>query len=146
MKKEDIQKRLQQALKQNKKIEISVFRLLLSDIHNQEISQKGSLGEEDFLKVIKKQAKNRYDAITLYRRGNRDDLVRQEEEELAILKEFLPQPLSEKELTKIIDDVVKEKQSPTMADFGLLMGQAMARVKGRADGNRTAQILKEKLS
>ena len=146
MKKEDIQERLRQALKQGKKKEISVFRLLLSAIHNKEIDQKSSLSEEDFLAVVKKQAKGRHDAIVLYREGNREDLVQKEEEELEILKEFLPRPLSEKELTNIIEGVVGEKELPTMADFGLLMGQAMAKVKGRAAGDRVALMLKEKLS
>lgn len=144
--KEKIQSDLNQALKSKKEIEVSTLRLLLSEIHNQEIAKQAALTEEDITEVVQKEIKKRKEAIEAYQKGKRDDLVAKEKQELAILNKYLPQQLSSKELEVIIHSVIKETGASSTSDFGKVMGAVMARVKGQADGKVVSESVKKALS
>lgn len=144
--KEKIQSDLNQALKDRKEAEVSTLRLLLSEIHNQEIAKQAELTEEDIIKVVQKEVKRRREAIEAYQKGKRDDLVAKEKQELEILNKYLPQQMSSQELETIIQSVIKETGASGMSDFGKAMGAIMAKVRGRADGKAVSESVKKALS
>lgn len=143
--KSKIQSDLNQALKNKKETEVSTLRLLLSEIHNQEIAKQAELTKEDIIKVIQREVKKRKESIEAYQKGKRDDLVAKEKQELEILNKYLPQQLSSQELETIIQSVIKETGASGMADFGKVMGAVMARVKGQADGKEVGELIKKAL-
>lgn len=145
MKKDKIQSDLNQALKDKKEVEVSTLRLLLSEIHNQEIAKQAELTEEDFIEVVQKEIKKRKEAIEAYQKGKRDDLVAKEKQELEILNKYLPQQLSSQELEVIIQSVIKETGASGMSDFGKVMGAVMGRAKGQADGKIVSESVKKAL-
>lgn len=148
--KDKIQKDLNQALKKKEELVVSTLRLLLSEIHNQEIAlryaQGENLSDEEIIKIVQQQVKQRKEAIEAYQKGGRDDLVRKEKAELAILNKYLPQQLSPKQLETTIQSVINEVGAKGMTDFGKVMGGVMARAKGKADGKAVSEAVKKALS
>jgi len=145
VKKNKIQSDLNQALKDKKEVKVSTLRLLLSEIHNQEIAKQADLTKEDIIKVVQKEVKRRKEAIEAFQKGKRDDLVAKEKEELEILNKYLPQQMSSQELETIIQSVIKETGASGMSDFGKVMGAVMGRVKGQADGKVVSESVKKVL-
>lgn len=143
-----------QSLKKGDTVRVGTLRFLLSAIQNAAIQRYGnasetSLTDEDVLTVIKKQVKTHRESIDAFQKAGRGELVAKEQAELVILEAFLPKAVSDEELMKLLVPVVAsgEKNPSTSSgqDFGLLMKQAMAAVKGQADGGRVAAILKQML-
>lgn len=148
--KDKIQKDLNQALKDKDEITVSTLRLLLSEIHNREIALRGAQGKnlnnEEVVKTIRQQIKQREEAIEAYQKGGRNDLVEKEKRELSILNKYLPQQLTPKKLEVTIQSAVEEVGAKSMADFGKVMGAVMAKVKGRAEGKAVSEAVKKVLS
>ncbi len=107
--KEKIKSDLKDAMKSGDSVVRGVLRLLSSDIKNEEIKQKKELSDDDVLKIIKKDIKRHKESIEQYKTGGRKDLVEQEEKELEILKEYMPEQMSEDEIRKIVSNVIKKK-------------------------------------
>lgn len=138
---------LNQALKEGDLLRVSVLRFLLSQIKNIEIQKcpPGSgktLNEEDVFAVIQKSAKERNESIEMFKRGGRQDLVDKESQELAILKEYLPEQIPEAEVRRIVKEVI----GGGTKDFGRVMGQVMGQVRGKAEGATVSEIVKEELA
>lgn len=150
MLKDKIDADLKQAMTDKNELRKSVLRNIKSEAMNEVISQKRKpteeLSEEDLTKVISRLAKQRKDSIKQFKDGNRPELAEKEEQELAILEEYLPAQLSEDELRVIVEKKKEESGSSSMADMGKLMGLVMAETKGRADGNIVKKIVEEALS
>lgn len=144
--KQNLTQLLKEAMTKQDKLRVSVLRLLLAAIHNQEIVKKEELTKEEIDLIIKKEAKNRREAIDYYRRAGRKDLQEQEEAELAILTAFLPQPISEEGVRQLVRQIIREKGFAGMANFGPLMGQVMNKIGSGQDGQMVARIVKEELS
>jgi len=138
------------AVKQKDQAKVDIYRLLKSALKNEEIekrtdrSQLDGLNEEDVIKVLKKEAKKRQEAIQLYTSGGRDDLRKKEESELTIIKEYLPSELADEEIKNIVKKVIQDNNL-SQQDFGQAMKLVMAELKGQADGKRVGQIVKELL-
>ena len=143
--KSKIQSDLNQAIKNKKEVEISTLRLLLAEIHNQEIAKQAELNEEDIILVVQKEVKKRKEAIEAYQKGKREDLVAKEKQELKILNKYLPQQLTAQELEVIIQSVIKETGASGMSDFGKVMGAVMAKVKSKANGKAVNKVVIEAL-
>ncbi|MBD3379165.1 MAG: GatB/YqeY domain-containing protein, partial [Candidatus Omnitrophica bacterium] len=107
---------------------------------------KELLSDEDVLSVIKKMAKQRKESIEKFREGGRQDLVDKESEELKILEGYLPEDLPEDRIAGIVDDIIEEMGGATTKEMGAVMKEAMARIKGRADGRTVNRIVRERLS
>jgi len=142
---------LKEALKKGDSLKIETLRLLLNAFHNKEIEKRTHqkpplLDEEDILNILLSEAKKRKEAIELFEKGKRTDLAEKEKKELEIIEKYLPPPLSEKELEKIISQVIKETGAVSLKDFGEVMKEVMKKVKGRAEGLKVSQLIKEKLS
>ena len=104
------------------------------------------LPDPDVIVVIKKQIKQRQESIEQYQKGNRQDLADKEIAELAILKSYLPQEMSEAELNKIIQDVIKETQASSIKDMGKVMKAVGEKTAGRADNKVVSELVKKVLS
>jgi uncharacterized protein YqeY len=137
-----LQEAAKAALKSGDTIKLSTLRLLLAAVHNEEIRLRRELGAEEIQKVISTLGKQRSEAIELYRKGGRTDLVQKEEAELNILRQFLPQPLTEQELQAVIRDAIAELGAAGVQDLGKVMKQVMPKVSGRADGKRVNELAK----
>jgi len=130
-------------------LKTSVLRMLLSAINYYEI-EKGGAGyqatEEDILTVTQNQAKQRRDSIEQFKTAGRQELVDKETKELEFLSVYLPQQMSEEEITKLVKEAITQTGATSMADMGKLMGALMPKVKGKADGNLVSSIVKQNLS
>lgn len=140
--KADIQEAAKQAMKSRDQLTLSTLRLLLAAVHNEEIRVRRELSEEDIQRTIGTLGKQRAEAIELYRKGGRDDLAAKEDAELAILKRFLPQQLSEGEIRELIRSCIQESGARGVQDLGKVMKLVMPKVAGRSDGKRVNELAK----
>ncbi len=143
--KEALQEELKQAMQAGDKRRVGVLRLLLAALHNREIEKGEELTKPEIVSVVKKEAKNRREAIVMYKKGERADLVEKEQAELAILQEFLPEQMEDQALEEIVIKVIEAVQPQGQADFGRVMGRVMEQVGDEAEGSRVAEVVKEKL-
>lgn len=142
-----IQKQITESMKSGDELRTTTLRLLSAALHNAEIDKKREkLTEEEETAIVKREAKKRTDAIELYERGGAKEKAERERKELEILKEYLPEEMSDENLTKIVEETIKQSGASSMADMGKVMGMVMGKVKGQADGNRVSSIVKQKLS
>ena len=129
---------------------VSVLRMLIAGLKNKEIEigkdKEKRLTEDQVLAVIKNEVKKRKDSIELYKQGQRKDLAQKEEEEIKIIKKYLPPELNDKEIAKAVEEVTNNFEDATMNDFGQVMGQVMSKLKGQADGTKVSAVVKKKLS
>jgi uncharacterized protein YqeY len=133
------------ALKAGDSLVLSTLRMLLSEIKNKEIDKKGVLTDEEVSEIIRHQVKTHKESITAFQAGKREDLVAKERDELAILNKYLPQQMTTQEIKKVVEGVIVKLQG-TPTDFGKVMGEVMAQVKGKADGGQVSALVKELLA
>jgi hypothetical protein len=124
----------------------SVLRLLKSSLKNEQIKLGHELTEAETLKLLQREAKQRKDSITQYQAGDRDDLAEAEKQELAIIEGYLPNQMSEAELTDLVKTVVAETKTTDQTQMGVVIGAVMKRAEGRADGAMVAQLVRQQLS
>ena len=122
------------------------LRLILSSLRSAEKELQRPLHDEEELQVLQRERKKRIEAAEAFRGGGRVEQAEAEEGELAVLEEFMPEPLSEDELEEIIDDVISEVGATSIRDLGRVMAGVMHQVSGRADGSTVSQLVKEKLA
>jgi uncharacterized protein YqeY len=122
------------------------LRLLLSSLRSAEKELQRPLSDEEELQVLQRERKRRVEAADAFHAAGRDEQAEAEERELAVLEEFMPEPLSEEELEEIVDDAIAENGATSMRDFGRVMADVMPQVSGRADGSVVSQLVKEKLA
>jgi uncharacterized protein len=122
------------------------LRLILSSLRSAEKELLRPLSDQEELQVLQRERKRRLEAAEAFRGGGRDEQAEAEERELAVLQEFMPEPLSEEELEEIVDDAIAEVGATSMRDFGRVMADVMPQVSGRTDGSVVGQIVREKLA
>jgi len=122
------------------------LRLILNSLRSAEKELQRPLHDDEELQVLQRERKRRVEAAEAFRAGGRDEQAEAEERELAVLEEFMPEPLSEDELEEIVDDVIAEVGATSMRDLGRVMADVMPQVAGRADGSAVSQIVREKLA
>ena len=144
--KESIQEALKGALKRQQKVEVSTLRLLLSEIKNAEIAQQKPADDNKVLDVIAKEVKRHRESIEAFKKGNRGDLVAQEEAELAVLMSYLPEQMSRVEIVAAARQVVDAVGAKGPGDKGKVMSQLMPQLKGKADGKEVSEIVSELLA
>lgn len=138
---------LKQSMKDGLKVKVSVLRMVLSEIKNKKIEEGlKELTDDKVISLIQKMARQHKESIEQFKSGDRSDLVKKEEDELAVLEEYLPEQLSEDEVKKIVSEVIEATGAASPADMGGVMREVMARVAGRADGKVISALVKEKLS
>ena len=147
--KEKLMADMKQAMKDREagKLRLEVIRMVRSDIRNAEINGKNKeeLTENEVLAVIMKAVKMREDALAEFIKGKRQDLIDQTNQELEILKAYLPAAMSDEELTAIIKDEIASVGATSPKEMGKVMKAVMPQVQGRADGKRINTIVKSLL-
>jgi uncharacterized protein YqeY len=111
-----------------------------------ETGSKADLTEDEELKLLQKQVKQRKDSAAIYKQQNRPDLAEPELIQAKVIEQFLPQQLSEEEVSKIVDQIIAETGASSMADMGKVMGLASAKLAGKADGKTISTVVKARLS
>ena len=137
---------LKQALRGEDKLRRSVIRLVMAAIKNAEIARQTTLDDTDILGIIAKETRQRHESIDAFKQGNRPDLVAQEEAELAILNEYLPQQISREEIIQTARQIIDEVGAQGIRDKGKVMPQLIAQLKGKADGREINAVVTELLS
>lgn len=133
------------ALKDKDVLKVSVLRLLLTVVHNAEITKRDKLSENEFQKAVRQEIKRREEAIEAYLKVNRPDRAATEEEEVKILAHYLPPQLADVAVEKVIDRVLAGLAGNQKQNFGLVMSQVMARLEGRATGKQVSFLVKQKM-
>lgn len=141
-----IQSDLKQAQLDKDGVKVSTLRMLLSEIHNEEIKSGSSLPDETVVSAIQREAKKRKEAAEGFKSGGRADQAAKEEAELKILEAYLPDQMEVEELTKIVEAAINEVGAKNITDMGKVMSVVMGKVKGKADGSQVSVLVKEKLS
>jgi len=144
--KNSIQETLKEALKRQRRTEVATLRLLLSEIKNTEIAQQKPADDNKVLDVVAKEVKRRRESIEAFKRGNRSDLVAQEEAELAVLMSYLPEQMSREEIMAAARQLIDTVGAKGPSDRGRVMSQLMPRLKGKADGRAVSEIVSELLA
>ncbi len=137
---------MKQAMKANDKLRLSTIRMIRSSLKNKEIELRKKLEDEDVVKVIQVMVRKGEESVEQFQAGRRMDLVEKETKEIEILRSFLPQPLSQEEILKIVDETIQETQASSLKDIGKVMKSVMPKMGGKADGKLINQLVKERLS
>lgn len=135
---------LKKALKEKNELALSSLRNLKAALKNTEIEKQHALSDEEAISVIGKKVKQHKDSIESFKAGGRADLVEAEAGQMAVLQKYLPQAMSEAELTALVKQIIADSQASSK-DFGKVMKEVMAKVKGAADGSIISKIVKENL-
>lgn len=140
-----IKSEIVEAMKAHNKERLAVLRMVKAAVDLDHIDNKVEINDDLVLSVILKQVKMREDSIEQYSKSARSDLVEKETMELNTLKEFLPAPLTEEELDKLLTEALEEVKPTGMKDMGKVMGYLSPKVKGRTDQKALAVKIKERL-
>ena len=144
--KETLTNDLKDAMRQRDAVRRDTIRLLLSAIGYEEKAKRTDALEDDaVLQVLSKQAQQRRDSIEAYQKGDRPDLVAKEEAELAIVTQYLPQPLTTEEIEAIVQSAIADSGAKGPQDMGKVMGRIMSQVRGRADGRQVSALVNQTL-
>ena len=141
-----LQEEMKAAMKSGDKEKLSTIRMLISEIKKVQIDSKKELSDEEIISILQKYIKQRKEAYTQYEQAGRKDLAEKELKEIEIVQQFLPPPLSEEELIKIVEETIQEVGASSIKDMGKVVKAVMDKVKGRAEGSLISKIVKEKLS
>ena len=137
---------LKEALRGGEKLKCSVIRLTLAAINNAEIARQAKLEDADIYGVIAKEIRQRKESIDAFKQGKRDDLVAQEEAEMAILQSYLPQQMTKEEIIAEAQKIIGEVGAKGPGDKGKVMPKLIAQLKGRADGRLINEVVTELLA
>lgn len=134
---------LKVALKNKQMEQLTLLRGLKSAIKNAEIEARAALDDAGVVKVLQKAAKQRRESIVAFEKGGRKDLVAKETAELKVIEQYLPEQMSDDALREVVKKVVADEGAAGADAFGVVMGKVMAQVKGKTDGKKVQNIVKE---
>jgi uncharacterized protein len=143
---ERLTEEMKQAMKSNDKLRLSTIRMIRSAVKNKEIELRKKLDDEEIQKVIQGMVRKGEESVEQFQSGGRMDLVEKEKKEIEILKSFLPQPMSQEEILRIIDQSIEETQASSLKDLGKVMKSVIPKLGGKVDGRLINQLVKERLS
>lgn len=141
-----IETELKEAMRGGDTVRRDVLRMTLSALRGAEKELQRPLKEDEELQVLQRERKWRLEETQSLRDAGRDEQAAGREAELAVLEAFLPAPLSEAELERIVDDAIAETGATSLRDLGRVMADVMPQVAGRADGSTVSQLVREKLA
>ncbi len=162
--KQEIQNDLTEAVKKQDEITRSVLRMLFASLINKEkekryklvkaeqnlsekdIESKSQLIEEELVQLIQSEIKKRREAILGFEKGGKLDLADQEKQEIKILEKYLPEQFSEQEIKKLAEEAIKQCGAKEFKDMGNVMKELMPKIKGKAEGGKVSEIVKNLLS
>ncbi len=143
--KEALKSAQKDAMRAREKLKLGTIRMALAEIKQKEIDGRVELNDSEVLAVITKMVKQRKDAMQQYIDADRQDLADTESSEIEVLNTFLPQPLSEAELSALIEEAMAATGATGMQDMGKVMGWLKPKVQGKADMGEVSKVIKQKL-
>lgn len=145
MLKEQIQQDIKSALVARDKEKVSVLRLIMAAIKQKEVDNRVELDDTAIISVLESMVKQRKESLEQYQSAGRQDLADKEQFELSLLKTYMPEPLSDAEITALIDKVIADTGAASMQDMGKVMGMLKPKIQGRADMGSLSKTIKERL-
>jgi len=142
---EKLQEDLKASLKGGEKERTSTLRFLMSQLQYARIEKQADLEDEDVLRVLSKQVKNRRESMEAFEKAGRLELYDKEQRELGVIEEYLPEQLGEEEIREVLRSLIVDEGMEGIADMGRLMKDVMPRLQGRAEGSLVSQLAKEEL-
>ncbi|KRF49763.1 hypothetical protein ASG97_17095 [Bacillus sp. Soil745] len=137
---------MKQAMKNKEKDKLSVIRMLKASIQNEALKQRQDLTDDEELTVLSRELKQRKDSLQEFENAGRSDLVDKVRTELVYVEAYMPQQLSEEDISKIVNETILEINATSKADMGRVMGALMPKVKGKADGSLVNKLVQQHLS
>ena len=143
---DQINQDIKSAMLEKRALERDTLRMLLAEIKRYQIDEKTEATDEVVLTIINKMVKQRKDSIEQFTKGGRDDLASKEKDQLEVIKQYLPEQLSEDKIREIVEAAVNSTQASSMQDMGKVMGAIKSELQGKADMGLVSQIVKSSLS
>jgi uncharacterized protein len=137
---------MKSAMKSKQKDRLLVIRTMLAAVKQIEVDERVEVDDARLLAILDKQLKQRRESAKIYKEAGRDELLAKEEFEMTIIQEFLPEAISEEEISTLIDQAIKSTSAESMKDMGKVMGVIKPQVQGKADMSQISQLIKNKLS
>jgi len=141
-----IEEAVKVSMKNRDKEITSTLRMAISELKKEEIDKRIDLEDEQVIQILQRMIKQRKDSYSQFSDAGRNELAEKEQNEINILSDFLPEQLSEEELTLIVTEVIKETSASGPQDMGKVMGSLKQRIQGNADMGLVSKIVKENLS
>ena len=133
-------------MKDGDKFRTTVLRMILADIQKIEIEEKSDLDKLQITSILEKMIKQRNDAIAQFEQAKRQELADKEKQEIEIIREFLPEQMSEQEVSELVSKIISEVGAQNMKDMGKVMGSLKPLIAGKADAGVVSQLVKKALS
>ncbi|KHF41891.1 GatB/YqeY domain-containing protein [Halalkalibacter okhensis] len=137
---------MKNAMKNKEKDRLSVIRMVKSSLQNEKYKLGRELTDDDSLTVLNRELKQRKDSLHEFEKANREDLASKLREEINVLEDYMPEQLSEEEVSQIVLETIAEVGASTKGDMGKVMGAIMPKVKGKADGGLVNRLVQKHLS
>jgi uncharacterized protein len=137
---------MKQAMKNKDKEKLSVIRMVKSSLQNEAIKLGNVLSEDEELQVLTREMKQRKDSLQEFEKAGRDDLVKNLEQEIVVLNDYMPAQMSEEELKSVIQETIEQTGAASKADMGKVMGAIMPKVRGKAEGTMVNRLVQQLLS
>lgn len=134
------------AMKAKDKLRLGTIRLALSAIKQREVDERITLTDDDIIAIMTKMVKQRRDSVSQFEAANRQDLADAEQAEIKVLEDFMPQPLTEEEVSTLIESAIAESGAAGMQDMGKVMGVLKPQILGRADMGKVSGLVRSKLA
>ena len=134
------------SMKAGDKFRTSVLRMVLAEIQKIEIEEKSDLDELQITSILEKMVKQRNDSIVQFEKAQRQELADKEKQEIEMIKEFLPEQMSEQEVSELVSKIVSDVDAHDMKDMGMVMGALKPLIAGKADAGIVSQLVKKALN
>ena len=134
------------SMKDGDKFRTTVLRMILAEIQKIEIEEKSDLNELQITSILEKMIKQRNDAISQFEQAKRQELADKEKQEIEIIREFLPEQMSDDEVSELVSKIISEVGAQDMKDMGKVMGSIKPLIAGKADAGVVSQLVKKSLS
>ena len=134
------------SMKDGDKFRTTVLRMILAEIQKIEIEEKSDLDELQITSILEKMIKQRNDAISQFEQAKRQELADKEKQEIEIIKEFLPEQMSDEEVSELVSKIISEVGAQDVKDMGKVMGSLKPLIAGKADAGFVSQLVKKALS
>lgn len=150
-KREEIASALKEALKNKEKVKLATMRLIQAALKDRDIAARGKgnadgISDDEILSMLQTMIKQRNESAKMYREGGREELAAQEEAEIVVIEEFLPQQMNDAELKAVVDELITELGASEIRDMGKVMGELKTRYAGQVDMGKAGGVVKTALS
>lgn len=143
--KERLQEDARAALRARDKVRLGILRMALAAIQQREVDSRETLDESEIQKVLERMVKQRHEAAEQFQKGQRDDLVNKENAEIVVLKDYLPEPMSEEDTIALVDEVIAALGASSLQDMGRVMGEIKHRGAGSVDLGKVSGLVRSRL-